>query len=155
MGDISDLYDYDFAEDERNHSSRGRVVRCPYCKGIAEAVDGSVVYPHRSDLKSRKFFLCRPCEAWVGTHADGAPLGTLANAETRKARSAAHAAFDPLWRDNGIKRFRSRGHAYNWLSQEMKLKWGQECHIGHFNVEQCNEVVRICVSFRLRGSPSN
>lgn len=71
---------------------------CPYCREPSKAVTGARIYPHRPDLHRKKFFECEPCGAWVGCHDTGAPFGRLANAALRKAKQAAHAAFDPFWK---------------------------------------------------------
>jgi hypothetical protein len=115
-------------------------MKCPYCGGEAELSTGHKVYPHRADLASLKIWACFPCDAWVGTHkgADN-PLGRLANAELRKAKMAAHAAFDPLWKSGQM----SRKKAYALLSEKMGLT-PKETHIGMFDVEQCNAVVLLC-----------
>lgn len=59
---------------------------------------------------------------------------TPADQETRNARKATHALFDPLWQ-NG-KRFASRKAAYTWLREAMGLS-KTDCHIGMFDLEQC------------------
>lgn len=54
---------------ERRHLkqiNRGQI--CPYCGSKTEYVDGTVIYPHRPDLANRKFYICRPCNAYVGCH---------------------------------------------------------------------------------------
>lgn len=53
-----------------------------------------------------EFFYCdnNHDPAYVGTHKDGKPFGTLADAETRKARSLAHHAFDRIWKDKLLSR---------------------------------------------------
>ena len=66
---------------------------------------------------------------------------TPADYETRQARRAAHAAFDPLWRGNGM----SKGSAYKKLSEFMRLP-KKEAHIGYFTVEQCKMVLDFCSS---------
>lgn len=115
-------------------------VSCPYCSNEAELVGGDVIYPHRQDLRHRQFYLCRSCDAYVGTHAGTTkPLGRLANAELRQAKMAAHAAFDPTWRNNGMK----RKEAYGWLAKQLGID-RQDCHIGEFDVGMCQRVVEIC-----------
>lgn len=121
------------------------MVTCAYCNKPAELVGGEEIYPHRPDLYQKKFWRCRPCKAYVGCHkpnvgyGDGTrPLGRLANAELRAAKSAAHAAFDPIWQ-NGIAR---RGSAYAWLANKLGIQ-PKQCHIGEFDVEQCKRVVQI------------
>lgn len=123
-----------------------RDVVCPYCEKPAELTTGKVIYPHRSDLWGLKYWLCSECDAYVGCHAankgygDGTkPLGRMANAELRKAKSAAHAAFDPLWACGEY----SRKEAYKWLSLKLGIPVN-ETHIGFFDVDMCRKVIEIC-----------
>lgn len=116
-------------------------VVCPYDGKVAKLVTGKRIYPHRSELHHRFFWLCPKCGAYVGTHAGSKvhkPLGRLANAELRKAKVAAHEAFDWLWKSGKS----SRQDAYTWLAGAMGMSI-QECHIGMFNERQCYEVVSI------------
>lgn len=115
------------------------IVQCPYCHKVADLVNGSKIYPHRKDLANRKFYLCKSCDAYVGTHVNSkshAPLGTMANAELRALRSQAHKEFDPLWKEHGL----TRTIAYSWLARAMKLHY-ERCHIGSFTKEQCLKVI--------------
>ena len=125
-----------------------KTVTCPYCQQPAPLVGGDVVYPHRLDLAAKNFYQCSPCDARVGCHppetapgggqGDGTvPLGRLANAELRKAKQDAHAAFDPLWKSGRMR----RKDAYAWLAGLMKLKV-KNTHIGEFDVAQCHAVVQ-------------
>ncbi|MDY6884041.1 MAG: zinc-finger-containing protein [Pseudomonadota bacterium] len=119
-----------------------RIVLCHYCKAPAKLTNGKSIYPHRRDLHKLKFWQCQPCDAYVGCHRNGdgtAPLGRLANAELRKAKSAAHRAFDPMWRDGKVK----RTEAYRWLAEQLEIDVKQ-CHIGMFDVEMCERVIEIC-----------
>lgn len=126
-------------------------VTCPYCGKPAVLVGGDVIYPHREDLYSKKFWNCAPCKAYVGCHPvnpthgqDGTrPLGRLADADLRRAKSAAHRVFDPLWQEG---HFKSRKAAYSWLAGQLHIPVDQ-CHIGFFNVARCNQVVVLCHSF--------
>lgn len=115
-------------------------VSCPYCHRDAELVNGAVIYPHRRDLVAKRFWQCAPCSAWVGCH-DGSthPLGRLANAELRKAKQAAHAAFDPLWRSGTMQ----RKAAYAWLAEQIGVSVAN-CHIGMLDVDGCRAVVSAC-----------
>ena len=118
------------------------MVDCPYCKESAQLVSGKIIYPHRPDLYNKKFWFCDNGHesAYVGCHGNGErPLGRLADARLRQAKSAAHRAFDPLWRN---KVFRSRGKAYNWLADKMRLP-SSKCHIGMFDINQCQMVVNL------------
>lgn len=119
--------------------------KCDYCHRDAKLVTGAAIYPHRPDLFARFFWQCEPCDAHVGCHEAGKgygdgtrPLGRLANAELRRAKSAAHAAFDPLWKTGSM----SRAQAYSWLAKELGVA-PQNCHIGMFNVDQCRAVVSL------------
>lgn len=125
---------------------------CPYCGKTSEKVGGDVIYPHRSDLRHKTFYRCQPCGAWVGCH-DGTekPLGRLANAELRTAKSDAHAAFDPLWkakmRLHGCKKHEARGKGYAWLADQLGIE-RDACHIGMFDVELCQRTVAVCAALR-------
>lgn len=117
---------------------------CAYCQQPTQLVGGDVIYPHRLDLAEKKFYLCEPCGAYVGCHpGTETPLGRVANAELRKAKMEAHAAFDPLWKEGGMK----RKEAYAWLRGELGLA-EDECHIGMFDVDRCQEIVRLCLKKR-------
>lgn len=121
-------------------------VICDYCGRAAELVAGDDIYPHRPDLKALRFWRCVPCGAYVGCHKAGngygdgtRPLGRLANAELRAAKSAAHAAFDPLWKSRQMR----RSDAYRWLSDALGIP-ANRTHIGEFDVETCRRVVAVC-----------
>ena len=112
-------------------------VTCPYCGDTATLSGGDVIYPHRPDLHHKKFYRCELCDAYVGCHPGTiTPLGRLANAELRKAKTQAHAAFDPLWKTG----YMSRSAAYAWLAKCLKLP-PEQCHIGMFDVATCEIVV--------------
>ncbi|EJB2979362.1 hypothetical protein ABXH80_004086 [Salmonella enterica] len=117
------------------------VVLCDYCGKTASLVYGSAIYPHRPDLYSLNFWMCSPCNAWVGCHknSDGKPLGRLANSSLRAMKSSAHRAFDPLWKTGRM----SRKDAYLWLSKKLGIKFS-ECHIGMFDEDMCEKVVELC-----------
>ena len=113
---------------------------CGYCHNPAPLVTGREVYPHRPDLYAKQFYACLPCKAWVGCHPGTTkPLGRVANAELRGLKSAAHAAFDPLWRDGKAK----RGSMYGWLAAQLGVE-KHRCHIGYFNEDECRRVIAVC-----------
>ena len=93
-----------------------RVVACDYCGKPAKLVRGFVIYPHRKDLSDGYYWSCDPCGAYVGCHrdSDAVPLGRLA-IQLRAAKRLAHAAFDPLWKEFGMK----RPAAYEWLAEQL------------------------------------
>ena len=114
---------------------------CPYCGMRAKRANGCDLYPHRPDLWKKKFVVCFPCDARVGCHANGDPLGELANAELRSIRIKAHAAFDPKWKQGGM----SRSKAYRWLSKQLGIRF-EDTHIGMFDMDQCQRVIEVCES---------
>lgn len=115
-------------------------VVCPYCRQAAALTRGSEIYPHRPDLRDTPFYRCGACDAQVGCHPGTRdPLGTLANRELRQARRAAHAAFDPLWREQRM----SRTKAYAWLAAALGRP-AASCHIGMLDVAACQLVVQVC-----------
>lgn len=122
--------------------------KCPYCGAASVLTTGAVLYPHRPDLHHRPFYHCAPCKAWVGCHPGTTkPLGRLADAELRRAKSAAHAAFDRLWkakmRRDGCSKRKARGAGYAWLAKQLEIDPAR-CHIGMMDVETCRRVAEIC-----------
>ncbi|WP_226018433.1 zinc-finger-containing protein [Novosphingobium sp. FKTRR1] len=122
---------------------------CAECGDPAHPVGGERIYPHRSDLHHKRFWLCR-CGAYCGCHpgTDNA-LGTPAGPDTRRARSAAHAAFDPLWRDGGM----SRAEAYAWLASELSMD-RKQCHIGMMTADQARAVVNAVRRYKQSTKPA-
>lgn len=110
-------------------------VMCDYCGKRAHFVDSTIVYGRSYGM----IYYCPDCKAWVGVHkGTDVPLGRLADAELRKAKIAAHAAFDVIWR-----RRTTRKKAYKWLSERMGLPV-EKTHIGMFDVAQCKRVIALC-----------
>lgn len=56
-----------------------------------------------------------------------------------KARMAAHAAFDPLWKSGEM----SRSGAYRWLANQLRIR-PDDCHIVYFDEDMCQKVVNVC-----------
>jgi hypothetical protein len=81
------------------------------------------------------------CDGRISAHRDGRPMGIPTDAATRKARIAAHEAFDRLWRE--AKRPGARARAYRWLQQAMELSV-HECHIARMDRAACERVVILC-----------
>lgn len=119
-------------------------VICSYCGQPARLVSGLIIYPYRDDLRQKKFWQCQPCDAYVGCHEAGngygdgtRPLGRLADASLRSAKQKAHEVFDRLWM-NQVQRNAARKRAYKELALRMGIKV-DDCHIGMFDVTQCQE----------------
>ncbi len=127
-----------------------RLKLCRYCRQEARLMHfGHPQYVYRSDWGP--VWACIGCNAWVGCH-DGTtePLGGLANAELRKWKRAAHAAFDPLWKKKIAREGCSKGVArragYKWLSEALGIPL-EKTHIGFMCLEECQKVVEICSKF--------
>ena len=115
-----------------------KLVICPYCENKTEWVSNEQIYGRRLG-RSYMIWLCHPCDAYVGCHKNSRnPLGTLANAVTRKWRQLAHQMFDPLWRENHM----SRLEAYQLLNKKLKGR----VHMGKADVKQCKEIIHLCNS---------
>lgn len=121
------------------------MTKCSYCGEDAKLVGGAAIYPHRPDLFGLKFWQCEPCGAYVGCHKAGVgygngtrPLGRLANAELRAAKSKAHAVIDPYWREGRLR----RTEVYARLATLMGMPPGKT-HIGEFDLFQCNKAIQL------------
>lgn len=127
-------------------------VDCGECGKPAGLVDGRTIYPHQPDLSAKAFWRCAVCGAYVGCH-DGTfkPKGSPCGPETRTARIAAHAAFDPLWRrkieKDGVPQHEARGSAYRWLAAQLGIA-GDDCHIGMFDAATARRVVEVCAPYQ-------
>ena len=93
----------------------------------ANRVTGDTIYPHRKDLNSKMFYQCPYCCNYVGTHADGRPLGTIPTPELRKCRSWVHKVIDSHWLPT--RDVQKRKELYTDLSRLL----GREYHTGEIN----------------------
>jgi len=95
-------------------------------------------------LKNSRFGLFYGCTRWPacdgthGAHPDGKPLGTPADAKTKRWRGKAHAQFDKLWQGPGAEM--SRFAAYRWLRSTLGLS-EDEGHIGKFSIAMCQRLI--------------
>lgn len=115
---------------------------CMHCGGACRLTNGQEVYPHRTDLYPKLFFVCDHCDAWVGCH-DGTdqPLGHAANKATRNARSKLHdLRFDPLWKGQSDSKA-LRSASYRFLAKALGIE-PHECHTGMFTIERCRDAWR-------------
>ncbi|MDP4087365.1 MAG: zinc-finger-containing protein [Bacillota bacterium] len=114
---------------------------CPYCGKTALFMSSKDFYG--KDFGSN-MYVCKSCDAYVGTHGNSkAPLGTMANAQLRSLRKAAHSLFDPLWKGRKM----SRDGAYRWLQDNMNLP-ADKAHIGMLNDDQCKELIQKLKTYR-------
>lgn len=126
-------------------------ITCPYCKGPATYYESSAPFYQGRDYGA--LWACVPCDAQVGTHPDGRPLGTLANKRLRIERKRVKEFFNPLWMDVhaaypgipirvGHVRQIMRTRAYQWLAEQMKLS-AEECHVAMFDEARCRWAIQI------------
>lgn len=98
----------------------------------------------RSDSRFKKhgiWYACQDfprCKGSHGAHPDGSPLGKPAGRETKQWRIRAHDLLDALWR--GKKATMKRSSAYRKLAEHLGIPF-EECHIGSFDIEQCQKTV--------------
>lgn len=121
---------------------------CPYCGAPVKIVDSSILYNGRSYGWAYVCNAYPKCDAYVGCHpGTKRPLGRLANKELRLAKTAAHEAFDAVWKKNAEQRHLSpkeaRIRGYAWLADALMML-RKDCHIGMMDLETCRRVVEIC-----------
>ena len=133
-------------EGTNRRPSLGEILpQCIECGAIAKLTTGEVVYPHRRDLYDNRMYLCS-CGAYVGCHPGSfVPLGYPCGEATRRARMAAHNAFDPLWKPAGSPM--NRHQAYKWLAEEMQIP-REQCHIGMMTGDQARKAFNIASAYR-------
>lgn len=118
-------------------------VKCPYCGARAFLRPASAIYGAKAVDPDAPYYVCSrypSCDSYVAAHkASRLPMGTLANAELRRQRVLAHAAFKRLW-ESGLM---TKKQAYRWLQVQFGLP-EPEAHIGKFSTYRCQQVVRLC-----------
>lgn len=114
---------------------------CHYC-GLSVRIAG------HSEIYGRNYgdwpwlYVCNGCGAYVGMHPfTDIPLGTLADAATRRARKNCKPAFDALWRNGEM----TRSAAYEWLAAQLGIE-KEACHFGWFDIETCERARNICLA---------
>lgn len=120
---------------------------CPYCGGESTLIHNSEIYGR--DFGNGNMWSCKPCDAYVGCHpGTDVALGRLANANLRAWRKALKGIFDPLWKlkraKHSLSKTKARKMAYKWLSEQMGIDVSK-CHVGYFDVEQCQQAYNIII----------
>jgi hypothetical protein len=120
---------------------------CDYCGAralLARLADES--YPLRED--HGPVWICVSCQAWIGVHARSTrnvPLGRLADAPLREAKSRLHDALEPLAaakvRRDGVNIFEARAKAVRWVATELGLD-PLPPSVHAFTVDQCEQALR-------------
>ncbi|MBU9645122.1 zinc-finger-containing protein [Burkholderia gladioli] len=135
---------------------------CDYCGGKALlARFGDAAYPYRDE--HGELWVCPPCDAWIGIFPRSrrhVPLGRLANAELRQAKSDLHAALEPLvaakMRRDGCNAFEARAKGIRWLATQLGQDPATTIH--GFDLETCRAaiaLVREFLSNRQRGEAAD
>lgn len=121
-------------------------MKCPYCGAEVVLRDASYIYSSNKSKEYGKFWVCSnypKCNSYVGCHKDtDTPLGRLANPRLRCLKMEAHKQFDPLWKSELM----TRRQAYKWLSEQLNIPV-EKCHIGMFDVKECQKVIHLCRKF--------
>ena len=82
------------------------------------------------------------CYHTIGAHPDGRALGIPGDFKTRDARTRVHAAFDPIWKSNHMKRW----DAYIWMKKALGING--EAHIGEFDYAMCERLLQVIRTYR-------
>ncbi|KAA1000925.1 hypothetical protein FVF58_39965 [Paraburkholderia panacisoli] len=125
---------------------------CDYCGTralLARAGDES--YPYRED--HGPVWICTSCQAWIGVHARSTrnvPLGRLANAQLREAKSHLHDVLEPLVagkvRRDGVNTFEARAKAIRWVATELGFD-PMPGSIHMLTLDQCEQALRYVDAF--------
>ena len=119
---------------------------CPYCGAEVVLRNATYIYHDNKSKFYGKVWVCSnypKCDAYVGCHhGTTIPKGRLANPRLRCLKMEAHKQFDPIWK-SGLKK---RRQAYKWLAEKLEIPV-EECHIGMFDVKDCQRVIHLCRKF--------
>lgn len=113
------------------------VIECPDC-GSAMILRETSRFKHRNG-DNRKFYGCSTfpvCRCIRPSHPNGQVFGIPGDAETKKARIAAHAIFDPIWQSGNM----TRRQAYQWLADKLGVK---EIHMSELSASECKRVIQV------------
>jgi hypothetical protein len=125
---------------------------CNYC-GAKAALSraGDESYPYREDHGA--LWICTRCQAWIGIHSRSArhvPLGLLADAALREAKSHLYDALEPLVaakvRRDGINPFSARAKALHWVATELGFE-PVPASIHNMTLDQCQRGLRYVEAF--------
>lgn len=120
---------------------------CIHCGSYGVLYDVKVFFNNKNNGDGF-IYVCPTCPDSRVTCRSGSriPLGTMANKDTRIARSKAHDVFDPYWQKMGI----ARSSAYETLARMLGIERHQ-CHFGLFDEAMCNRVIEMLKEVENRG----
>lgn len=119
---------------------------CDYCGAHAVLKGaGDLGYPYRDDRGL--FWVCVPCGAWIGVNSRSKkhiPLGRLANATLRQAKSELHDVLEPLvqakMRRDQCNVYEARSKALRWIAESLGFD-PQESNIHRLDEAQCRQAI--------------
>ena len=107
---------------------------CRYCGGKIIKSTTRALYP-KGVSRSTYASTATPMYCYP----DGSPMGKVPTTVLRLKRQETHRIFDRFWREQGW----TRSAAYRWLAQNLHLK-EHETHIGMMEMDECEQVIRLC-----------
>ena len=117
---------------------------CDYCGEKALfARPSDDAYPYRDD--HGPVWICVSCQAWIGARKNHEPLGRLADAALREAKSRLHDSVEPLVagkvRRDSVSVFEARAKAIRWVASELKIDPAPSS-IHAMTLEQCEAAIQ-------------
>ncbi|GAB7526801.1 zinc-finger-containing protein [Paraburkholderia sp. 2C] len=120
---------------------------CDYCGARAQLAQfGDADYPYRDDHAA--VWICTSCAAWIGVRPrskHNVPLGRLADAPLREAKSRLHDRLEPLAeakaRRDKVSVFEARAKAVRWVAQELGFD-PVPSSLHAFTLDQCEQALR-------------
>lgn len=109
---------------------------CPFCGHKVMKVSNAIIYGRQ--YGSGMCYKCTKCDAYVGCHPNGQPMGTLANKATRDLRMKCHSMFDVVWKIGKL----DRNYCYEMLAQRLDIPRGQ-CHFAMFDIPMLNKALEV------------
>ena len=104
-----------------NMSKKIKVYCCECGKEIeADIVGGDIIYPHRKDLYSKKFYLCPHCHNYAGVYQGEKPV--IPTKKIRECRYTAHRALDKIWHN---KKQKKKYYAFMNEQFNKSFHWGE------------------------------
>jgi len=124
-------------------------VRC-FCGSRAKLCSNSILYNY-IEYGNGLAWICERfpvCRGSVGCHANGKPLGVIADSKTKALRLLVHAEIDRYWKCvKGSRNKKSmRNRVYAWL-RKITGKSCEDCHVGRFTAQDCLDVLRLAKKY--------
>ncbi|MFM0046096.1 zinc-finger-containing protein [Paraburkholderia sediminicola] len=125
---------------------------CDYCgeRALLARADDEA-YPYRED--HGPLWICTACQAWIGIPSRSTrnvPLGRLADAPLRDAKSRLHDMLEPLVagkvRRDRVNPFEARAKAIRWAAGELGFD-PLPASIHNLSLEQCEQAIRYVEAF--------